>query len=388
MAWAWGLEWVWVGGYSAAATTILLTNCMLLVSVIRNRYLHYTFNYVVFALSLRCPHTCLTSPDLTPRVLRRNILRVVFTLGLVVVAKLSQAGPAALQVQYQVPSPGAPSPPPPQLPGLPANLSRHEAAPRVCEVTAAVDSALVTSAMFYLALLALHLFCRAPNPPSLSANLRTLKLYGLECGVVPIQVRLPLPSLLLSSPPAQEAWWLAPLVVVVPPLLAASLALPAALLQLPHPLAAIPGGELCTVTLGAEQESRLLTFHTSEAILGYCLPLALAACLVAGLSVRRCVSCCSTSCVSSFCKEELVCSLLALLTAAAQLPSYLPTLATNLERAGLGAGAGLVLATPTLARLVEMLGGGALPVLVFTLLPAYSKWSSQPDTDDLRSGYR
>ena len=55
MAWAWGLEWVWVGGYSAAATTILLTNCMLLVSVIRNRYLHYTFNYVVFALSLRCP---------------------------------------------------------------------------------------------------------------------------------------------------------------------------------------------------------------------------------------------------------------------------------------------------------------------------------------------
>ena len=180
------------------------------------------------------------------------------------------------------------------------------------------------------------------------------------------------------------------MVVVVPPLLAASLALPAALLQLPHPLAAIPGGELCAVSPGPDLASRLLTLRTSEAILGYCLPLALAACLVTGLSVRRCVSCCSTSCVSSFCKEELVCSLLALLTAAAQLPSYLPTLATNLERAGLGAGAGagLVLATPTLARLVEMLGGGALPVLVFTLLPAYSKWSSQPDTDDLRSGYR
>ena len=119
MAWAWGLEWVWVGGYSAAATTILLTNCMLLVSVIRNRYLHYTFNYVVFALSLRCPHTCLTSPDLSPRVLRRNILRVVFTLGLVVVAKLSQAGPAALQVQYPVPSPGAPHHLPPSCPACP-----------------------------------------------------------------------------------------------------------------------------------------------------------------------------------------------------------------------------------------------------------------------------
>ena len=99
MAWAWGLEWVWVGGYSAAATTILLTNCMLLVSVIRNRYLHYTFNYVVFALSLRCPPTHVRCPQLAVSVCR-NILRVVFTLGLVVVAKLSQAGPAPLQVQY------------------------------------------------------------------------------------------------------------------------------------------------------------------------------------------------------------------------------------------------------------------------------------------------
>ena len=98
MAWAWGLEWVWVGGYSAAATTILLTNCMLLVSVIRNRYLHYTFNYVVFALSLRCPPH-VRCPHLAMSVCR-NILRVVFTLGLVVVAKLSQAGPAPLQVQY------------------------------------------------------------------------------------------------------------------------------------------------------------------------------------------------------------------------------------------------------------------------------------------------
>ena len=99
MAWAWGLEWVWVGGYSAAATTILLTNCMLLVSVIRNRYLHYTFNYVVFALSLRCPPH-VRCPHLVIMSVCRNILRVVFTLGLVVVAKLSQAGPAPLQVQY------------------------------------------------------------------------------------------------------------------------------------------------------------------------------------------------------------------------------------------------------------------------------------------------
>ena len=51
--WAWGIEWVWVGGYSAAATTIILLNFMLFISIIRNRYLHYSFNYVVFALSFR-----------------------------------------------------------------------------------------------------------------------------------------------------------------------------------------------------------------------------------------------------------------------------------------------------------------------------------------------
>merc|ERR1712142_1374931 len=71
--WAWGVEWVWVGGYSAASTTIILLNFSLFIAVIRNRYLHYSFNYVVFALALR------------------NICRVVFTLYLVFIAKLSQS---------------------------------------------------------------------------------------------------------------------------------------------------------------------------------------------------------------------------------------------------------------------------------------------------------
>merc|ERR1712241_136609 len=71
--WAWGVEWIWVGGYSAAATTIILLNIILFISIIRNRYLHYSFNYVVFALSFR------------------NICRVLFTLFLVFLAKLSQS---------------------------------------------------------------------------------------------------------------------------------------------------------------------------------------------------------------------------------------------------------------------------------------------------------
>ena len=46
------------------------------------------------------------------------------------------------------------------------------------------------------------------------------------------------------------------------------------------------------------------------------------------------------------------------------------------------------LVSPTMARMIEMLTSGALPLLVFILLPAYSSWSSQPDSDDMRSGYR
>ena len=63
--WAWGVEWVWVGGYSAAATTIILLNFMLFISIIRNRYLHYSFNYVVFALSLRWDENVQTTLKIT-----------------------------------------------------------------------------------------------------------------------------------------------------------------------------------------------------------------------------------------------------------------------------------------------------------------------------------
>ena len=38
--------------------------------------------------------------------------------------------------------------------------------------------------------------------------------------------------------------------------------------------------------------------------------------------------------------------------------------------------------------LIEMLTAGALPLLAFILLPAFSNWSSRPDTDDIRTGYR
>ena len=51
-----------------------------------------------------------------------------------------------------------------------------------------------------------------------------------------------------------------------------------------HPMSAIPGGELCVAEAG-DTETQRVTFQTSVAILGYCLPLALIVCLVIGQCV-------------------------------------------------------------------------------------------------------
>ena len=88
-------------------------------------------------------------------------------------------------------------------------------------------------------------------------------------------------------------------------------------------MSAIPGGELC-ITKDTEKVQQQMTYQSSLAILGLCLPLAIILCLVAGLSVRRCVSCYTTTCVSSFCKEELTLALLTLPLTAAQLLLFIP----------------------------------------------------------------
>ena len=81
-------------------------------------------------------------------------------------------------------------------------------------------------------------------------------------------------------------------------------------------------------------------------------------------------------------------SLLTIPVMLANLLVYLPVLDTNLTQLSLPVTGLAELVSPTLARMIEMLTSGALPLLVFILLPAYSNWSSQPDNDDIRSGYR
>ena len=49
----WYVEWAWVGGYSSLSTLVIIFNLLIIVSVAKNKFLHYSFHYVVVALSLR-----------------------------------------------------------------------------------------------------------------------------------------------------------------------------------------------------------------------------------------------------------------------------------------------------------------------------------------------
>ena len=49
----WGISWAWVCGYSSLATLVVVFNIVLLASVISNKYLHYSYNYVLVMLSIR-----------------------------------------------------------------------------------------------------------------------------------------------------------------------------------------------------------------------------------------------------------------------------------------------------------------------------------------------
>jgi len=230
------------------------------------------------------------------------------------------------------------------------------------------DHVLMTVLMFYLAALSLYLFCRQPNPPVLASSLKTLRLYGLTSGILPVQ----------------ERWWVCALLLLLPPLLAVCLSVPVILLHLPHSMAAIPGGALCNVS----QSLELNTYQSSVAILGFCLPVAIIVCLIIGLSIRRCVSCSGGRCISSFCKEEMVLALLTLPYSAAYLAMYLPLLDQNLDMLNLPQSGLQEYLTPELARTLEMCMSLLLPLLLYTTLPMYRQFSSEPDPADQRHSKR
>ena len=54
----WYVEWAWVGGYSSLSTLVIIFNLLIIVSVAKNKFLHYSFHYVVVTLSLRLAVSC------------------------------------------------------------------------------------------------------------------------------------------------------------------------------------------------------------------------------------------------------------------------------------------------------------------------------------------
>jgi len=337
---AWGVEWAWVGIFTSLATLATLLNILLFFSVARNSFLHYSFHYVVLALALR------------------NICRVGLSSLLILLAKLLQ-NPEEIKGTYLVPE---------SLYSDDADLSQADKMPLACDILSMTDHLLMTVLMFYLAALSLYLFCRHPNPPVLTSSLKTLKLYGLTCGIVPVR----------------EKWWVSVLLLLLPPLMAVCLCVPVLLIHLPHAMAAIPGGSICMVTQSVE----LNTYQSSVAILGFLLPVAIIMCLIIGLSIRRCVSCSGGKCISSFCKEELVLTLLTLPYSAAYLAMYLPLLDQNLSLLALPQSGLQGYLTPEISRTAEMVMSLLLPLLVFTTLPMYRQFSSEPDPADQRRSKR
>jgi len=328
----WYIEWAWVGGYSSISTLVFIFNIIIFFSIGKNKFLHYSFHYVIVALSLR------------------NLLRVLLTLCLVFLAKLIQT-PWLLRATFLIPTNKT-------IDGL--DLTQSSSLPITCEVLSMTDHILMTTLMFYMAGLSLYMFCRHPNPSFTETNDTSLKLYGIN--------------------PVKERSWVSPLLLLLPPLLSALLCLPIPLLHDTHPMTAIPGGSICNL----HESLKFNTYQSSVAILGFLLPTAIVFCLMIGLSIRRCISCSGGVCVSSFCKEEMSLAFLSLPYAAANLAMYLPLLDHYLEKLDLPQTGLQPYLTPEIARAAEMVMGLLLPAVVYSILPGYRKFTTEPDASDIR----
>lgn len=336
MPW-WGLSWAWVGGYTSLSTLVVVFNLVLFFSVVTNKYLHYSYNYVLVMLSIR------------------NVCRVLFTLSVLVLSKMVDS-PKLLQKTGMIPA---------NISTDSLNLTQAGSMPMMCEMVSMADHMLMISLMFYLASLSLYVFCRKPNPSITTTSDMTLRLYGLNSGIVPVK----------------ERKWVSPLLLLLPLLLATLLSLPVPLLHKTHAITVVPDCTLCIVPDSAKFD----IYQSAVIILGFYLPSAIIIILMICLSVRRCFSCSADRCVSSFCKEEMAICFIAFPYMMAYLAMYLPHMDHFLYRLDLPLTNLQEHLTPEIARGVEMALGLLLPGVVYSTLPAYAKFSSSPDDSDVKN---
>jgi len=324
----WHYEWLWVSGYSTLATLVLVFNLVLIVSIINNRYLHFSFHYAIIAMALR------------------NIVRVMHSCYILGLAKLVQTH-WVFKIVYQLPAETV----------ITEDLNTFSGLPVTCHLLCTADNFLMSVAMFYVATLAIYLFCRPPHPD------------------YPEHLKKPYVN--------AEQCWVPTIVTLLPPLFSCLLVLPGPFLEAYHNLAGLPHSTLCK----GSWDDTVTTYNTTVPIFGYLLPLAITICVTLVLMFRRCFACGKRGgrCCSSYCKEELVLVLASCLYTVTQLAMYLPILDIYLARFDLPTTRGEIGAylTPEIARLADNVTGLLFPWLLLSILPKYRSFASTPDFHDL-----
>merc|ERR1712080_130117 len=146
-------------------------------------------------------------------------------------------------------------------------------------------------------------------------------------------------------------------------------------------MVAMPGdsAQICKVS----KEDQFGTYQSSVTILGFYLPSAIVLCLLIGLSIRRCVACSGSGCLSSYCKEEMVLAFLFLPYMIGYLLIHLKIQEHYMGLMQLPALGISNYIRPEYARAGEIGLGLLLPLVLYCTLPAYRKFCSEPDTADL-----
>ena len=91
------------------------------------------------------------------------------------------------------------------------------------------------------------------------------------------------------------------------------------------------------------------------------------------------------TCIHSFCKEEMALSLVTVPHLLALLAIHLPQLSALATRLGLAPALPTPWLPPELGSALELGLGLVLPLVVYTTLPAYSKFRQAPDDSDVKN---
>ena len=152
LSWHW--EWLWVSSYSTLGTLIFIFNGLLIFSVLKNKYLLFSFHYAIIAIAIR------------------NCIRLMQSCYLVGLAKLTQSE-WLFKVVYQIP---------PQT-MIKDDLTTASGMPITCQMHCTADIFLMSLIMFYIATLAVYSICRPANPDYPTYKRAVSLEYLMQCVV-------------------------------------------------------------------------------------------------------------------------------------------------------------------------------------------------------------